>query len=260
MPWKTPKAVRMEESPSAAVLGRATGDELGLARHEVHVLDVGAHVAGGDVAAAQRLDEAAVGAEHRLVLVLVRVADDDGLAAAEVEAGERVLVGHAAGEVERVLQRRLLRGVGEEPGPAEGRAEGGGVDGDDRLQSGGAVVAQHDLLVAVAGGAVLGVAEDPAEHAGCGVRGGGGLYVGHCGDSSIRGPLRWCGRLGRSVVARAAPVGPLGEARYRCPDTGTAGPPSARSRTSGASANGPPQDRSDRPLPGGGGCVGRCGT
>ena len=35
-----------------------------------------------------------------------------------------------------------------EAGAAEGGAQGGGVDGDDGLQAGGAVLAQHDLLVA----------------------------------------------------------------------------------------------------------------
>src|SRR5690606_9422595 len=84
----------------AAVGERAADDEAGLAGHEVHVLAVGAHVAGGDVTAAERLDEAPVRAQQPLALVSGGIADDDGLAAAEVEARQRVLVGHALGEVE----------------------------------------------------------------------------------------------------------------------------------------------------------------
>ncbi len=65
------------------------GDELGLAEHVFHVVDVDADVLGGDVAAAERIDEAAEGAEQRLGLVLGRIADDDRLAAAEVQARPR---------------------------------------------------------------------------------------------------------------------------------------------------------------------------
>ena len=39
-------------------------------------------------------------------------------------------------------------GVRVEAGAAEGGAQGGGVDGDDGLQAAGAVLAEHDLLVA----------------------------------------------------------------------------------------------------------------
>ena len=53
----------------AAVLGRAPGREPGGPRDDVHVGDVGADVAGGDVAAAEALDEAAVGQQQRLGLV-----------------------------------------------------------------------------------------------------------------------------------------------------------------------------------------------
>jgi hypothetical protein len=71
------------------------GDELGLAEHVFHVVDVDADVLGGDVAAAQRLDELAERTEQRLGLVGGRIADDHGLAAADVQARDRVLVGHS---------------------------------------------------------------------------------------------------------------------------------------------------------------------
>ena len=126
----------------------AAGDVGALAGDVVHVGAVRADVAGGVVAAVERLHEAAVGAQQRLGLELRRVADDDRLAAAEVEPGERGLVGHPAGQVEHVVEGVLLGGVGVEAGAAEGRAEGGGVDRDDRLEAGRLVVAEDDLLVA----------------------------------------------------------------------------------------------------------------
>ena len=104
-------AVRREDRGVAgAAVGRGpAGDERALPRDDVHVLDVGADVAGGVVAAADSLDEPAVGPQQRLGLVGRRVADDDGLAAAEVEPGARRLVGHRAGQVEHVGERVLPR-------------------------------------------------------------------------------------------------------------------------------------------------------
>ena len=97
----------------------------------------------------QRLHEAAVGAQQLGGLLGERVADDDRLAAAEVEPGHGRLVGHAAGEVEHVAQGLGLAGVGVEAGAAEGRAAGGGVDRDDRSEAAALVGADDDLLVAV---------------------------------------------------------------------------------------------------------------
>ena len=99
----------------AAVAHRPAGHVLALAGHDVHVLAVGADVAGGDVAAVQRLHEPAVGAQQRLGLEPRRVADDDRLAAAVVEAGQGVLVGHRAGQVQHV-------GRGPRPRPDTGRS------------------------------------------------------------------------------------------------------------------------------------------
>ena len=127
------RAVRREHRAvaRAAVRDGAAGDEVALARDVVHVLAERADVARGEVAPVERLDEAAVGAQQGLGLQLGRVTDDDGLAATEVEAGERVLVGHAAREVEHVDDRVVGAGVGVEPRPAEGRAQRRGVDRDD---------------------------------------------------------------------------------------------------------------------------------
>src|SRR5205823_7852582 len=68
--------------------------------------------------------------------------------AAEVEPGQRVLVGHGAREFERVVHGLVFVGVRVEPGAAERRAERGRVDGDDRAQSGGPVLAEDDLFMA----------------------------------------------------------------------------------------------------------------
>jgi hypothetical protein len=64
------------------VLGGAADDVRCLLGDDVHVGDVRADVARGDVATAERLDEAAEGAQELRGLVGGRVADDDGLAAA----------------------------------------------------------------------------------------------------------------------------------------------------------------------------------
>ena len=132
------------ERVAGATLGDgAAGHEAALLGDDVHVLGVGADVAGGVVAAVQRLHEAAVGAQQRLGLVGERVADDDRLAAAEVEPGERGLVGHPAGEVEHVAQGVGVAAVGVEAGAAEGRAERGGVDRDDARRAAALVVSRR---------------------------------------------------------------------------------------------------------------------
>ena len=146
MPWKTPNAVSTEIARTA-VGHRAPGHIPALAGDDVHVLAVGADVARGDVAPAQRLDEAAVRAEQRFGLERGRIADDHGLTAAVVQARQRVLVGHRAGQVEHVRQGRVLVRIGVEAGPAECGAECGRVDRDDRAQATLPVLAENDLLV-----------------------------------------------------------------------------------------------------------------
>ena len=131
-----------------AALGRAAGGPAGGLADDVHVGDVGADVAGGDVAAAERLDEAAVGAQQLGRLVAPRVADDDRLAAAVVEAGDGVLARHRPRQAQHVGQGLVGGGVGVEAGAAQARPECGVVQGDDRPQPGLGVGAEGDLLVA----------------------------------------------------------------------------------------------------------------
>ena len=172
----------------AAVGDGAAGDVVALARDVVHVLAEGAHVARGEVATVERLHEAAVGAQQGLGLEHGRVADDDCLAAAEVEPGERVLVGHPAREVEHVDDRVVGAGVGVEPRPAEAGPEGGGVEGDDGPEARRAVVAEDDLLVLAAELEDVDAGRGGSRHAHASHLSGGGRGV--CGP----------GRCGRGVV------------------------------------------------------------
>ena len=131
----------------AAVRLGATGHVRRLPGDDVHVLAEGADVARGDVAAVERLHEAPVGPEQRLGLLGRRVADDDGLAATEVEAGDGGLVGHPAREREHVGERVRGRGVGVEAGAAQGGPEGRRVDRDDRTEAAGGIVGEDDLFM-----------------------------------------------------------------------------------------------------------------
>src|SRR5690606_14412949 len=74
--------------------------------------------------------------------------DDHRLAAADVQAGDRVLVGHAARQAQDVVQRLLLGLVRPHAGAAQRRAQHGVVDRDDGLQARVLVVAEDDLFVA----------------------------------------------------------------------------------------------------------------
>lgn len=130
----------------AAASGEA-GGVVGFAGHGGEVLDRGADILGGDVAAAETVDEAAEAPPQGLALVPVRVADDDRLAAAQRQAGDGGLEGHGARQAQHVLKRLVLRLIGPHAHPAERRAEGGVVDRDDALQSGRRVFAEHHLLM-----------------------------------------------------------------------------------------------------------------
>ena len=170
----------------AAVRHRAPGDVPRLPADDVHVLAVGADVTRGDVAPVQRLDEPAVRAEQRLGLAGGRIADDDGLPAAVIQPGQRVLVGHGAGQVEHVGQGAIFVRIRVEPRPAQARAERGGVDGDDGPQAAVRVLAEDDLLVPVL---VIRAGSRAAR-----VR--AGEHAGHCG-----GYLSWSG-VGRRPGCR----------------------------------------------------------
>jgi hypothetical protein len=135
----------------AAVLEAAAGDVGGLAGDDVHVLHVGADVASGPVAAVERLHEAPVCPQQRLGLVTNGVAPDHGLAAAEVEPGESVLVRHPPRQLQHVVQSVFFAGVRVEAGAAERGAQRGGVETDDGFEPGCSVLAEDNLFVAGVG-------------------------------------------------------------------------------------------------------------
>ena len=125
------------------------GDVLGHRADDLHVLEARAAVLGGDVVAAQVLDELAERAEHRDAVEVRLRPDEDALAAAVREPRERGLVRHPAREPEGVDERRLLGVVLEEPAPAERGAKPRVVDRDDRLEARRLVEAEVDFAVVV---------------------------------------------------------------------------------------------------------------
>ena len=120
---------------------------VGLQLDVLHVRGRGADVLGGDVAAVERLDEAAVRPEERLPVLPPVVTDDDRLPAAEIDAGHGGLVGHPPGEPQRVGDRLVGVLVLPEAGAAQRRAEGGVVDRDDPVVAARRIVGQEKLLV-----------------------------------------------------------------------------------------------------------------
>src|SRR5215210_6899922 len=110
---------------------------------------VALQLVGDDVTPAQGLHVTAEGAEQRLRLVPLGVADDHGLPAPQIQAARGGLVGHPVRETQGVHHGLLLGGVGPHAASAQGGAQGGVVDGDDGAQARGLVVAEHELLVAV---------------------------------------------------------------------------------------------------------------
>ena len=78
-------------------------------------------VFGGDVAPPERVHGPGVGEQQGLRLVAARVADDEALSAAEIEAGGGGLVGHRFREAEHVGEGVGLGRVGPHARPAEGR-------------------------------------------------------------------------------------------------------------------------------------------
>jgi hypothetical protein len=128
------------------------GDVLGDGADELHVLEPGARVLGGDVVPAEVVDEARERQEDGgAIEVRVRRPDEDRLPAAVRQVGERGLVGHAARQAQGVDQRVLVLGVWQEAAAAERRPQAGVVDGDDRAQPAGRVARQVDLAVVVTG-------------------------------------------------------------------------------------------------------------
>ncbi len=123
------------------------GDVVGFELDVLHVGRTGADVLRGDVAAAQRLDEAAVSPEQRLPVAPLVVADDDRLAAAEVDSCDGRLVRHSPREPERVGDGLVRTLVLPEAGAAEGWTQCRIMDGDDAEVSARGIVGEQQLLM-----------------------------------------------------------------------------------------------------------------
>ena len=131
-----------------ARLGTDPGHMLRFHVHEVHVLDRRADVFRRDVPATEGIHETAVRAEQHFAIGRLVVADDDRLAATEVETGHRILVGHATREPQGIDDGRLFGGVVPEAAAAERGAERGVVNRNDAAVTGRFVMAEDDLLMA----------------------------------------------------------------------------------------------------------------
>src|SRR2546423_15593917 len=89
---------------------------VGLHVHVIHVFGAGSDIFGRYISTAQALNKTTVSAEQLLTVFGFVVADDDRFAAAKVKAGDRVLVGHSAGQSKSVGNGFFVRGVLPESG------------------------------------------------------------------------------------------------------------------------------------------------
>ena len=133
----------------AAVRRIDAGDVLGHRADDLHVLEAGAAVLGGDVVAAQIFEEFPERAKERHAVEGVLGAHDDALAATVREARQGGLVGHPAREAERVDEGVLVGRVRNEAAPAERRTQARVVDGHDGLQPGALVELEVNFAVVV---------------------------------------------------------------------------------------------------------------
>ena len=130
-----------------AIGHRQAGDMGRTPGHHHHVMFGHANIFGGDIAPAQRRHGIAKRLQQRLGLRCA--GQHDGLAAARLQAGHGVLVTHAARQAQRIGERRGVVGIGPTPHTAGGRAQMGGVDGDNRMQTGGGITHQRHLFVSI---------------------------------------------------------------------------------------------------------------
>ena len=135
---------------AAHALGQA-GYVLGFHADVLHVLGGHVHVLGRDVLAVQVLHEAAELAQQGFGLQRLGVANDDGLAAAQVQARDGGLVGHAAAQAQHVVQGFHVGSVVPHAGAAQRGPKHRVMDADNGFEARLVVVAKHDLLVLVLG-------------------------------------------------------------------------------------------------------------
>ncbi len=120
---------------------------VGFLEHEFHVIDINTDIFGGDVAAIERFHEAAQSAKQRFRFIFAWIADDHRFAAAQVQTGHSGLVGHASRQAQHIIECILFGFIRPHAQTAQGRAQRSVVDGDDGLEAGVFVVAEHHLLM-----------------------------------------------------------------------------------------------------------------
>jgi hypothetical protein len=134
-----------------AQLGRRlAGDVTGGARHRFQIGVSDADVAAGVKASAEGFHQPAEIFECLPALERGMIEDND-LAAAGGQLGQRGLVGHPAGQAQDVAKRVGFGGVAPDADAAQRRAERGVVDGQKAAQARGAILKRHHLFVIVLG-------------------------------------------------------------------------------------------------------------
>src|SRR3546814_249900 len=118
------------------------------------------------------------------------------LATAEVQAGDRCLVRHAARQAQHVVERFGLGLVRPHPGAAQRRAQHGVVDRDDGLQARVLVVAEDDLFVAEGVQVFENHRQAPLHGADPLARDAGNMWINEVG--------RWLAAAGRAKAVMAA--------------------------------------------------------
>ncbi len=116
--------------------GAEAGDVFGLGGDMRHVGRAGADVFRRDVTAAQAFQGFAHGFEQGGCLGGFRIADNHAFAAADRQAGNRILVGHAARQAQHIVDGDGFAGVVPHAAATHGRAEVGVVDSDDAFEAG----------------------------------------------------------------------------------------------------------------------------
>ena len=133
------------------MVGRQPGQVAGPLADHHQVLGGDADVLGGDVAAAERLDQVAEVQQQRTAVLAggrrsLRGADHS-LAPAELQPGRRGLVGHAPRQPEGIAGAVDGRLVVPQTDAAQGRPERGRVDGDDHVPAAAPSLAHDEVLV-----------------------------------------------------------------------------------------------------------------
>ena len=133
---------------AAGAEGFASLDMGGLLGHPVNELDVHADIFRGDIRTLEGIDKATHGAGFRFGLRMTRGGQqDDAFRPAHGKIGAGGFVRHALGETQDVVECVGFGGVMPAPGAPQPVSEFGGMDSDDRPQTGLRIIMKADTLV-----------------------------------------------------------------------------------------------------------------